>query len=106
LGLLDELHYLAGLLDRYALLKRDRLAYAVFGCGLDLAVRERLERYAPPNELLLKHIVERLQGELACGRERHRVLFLVERDIRVCALEVVPLMNLFECLVDGILDLG
>ena len=70
---------------------------------LDLLGVERLERDLAAHELLLEHLVERLQAVL--GRRGEHELFVAELDVRVGVLEVEPRRGLAVRLVDGVADL-
>src|SRR3989442_8446054 len=103
LRVLDEADDLPRLLDRDPLLERDLLLDRPAGGLLDLAVRERLERYARLVEPLLEDVDDRL--ELHVVGAEHEDLVRLEPEPVLRALEVVARLDLTPRLVEGIRDI-
>src|SRR5512140_719607 len=103
LRLLDDGDDLLPLLRGDPLLDGDHLADAAAGGGLRLPVLERLEGDPALHELRLEDVDDRLQPEVVVGQHLDPVLVL--RDLRLRPLEVVPLADLLDRLVDRVVDL-
>src|SRR2546422_6285416 len=102
LRVLDEADDLPRLLDRDPLLERDLLLERPAGGLLDLAIRERLERYAALVETRLEDVDDRL--ELHVVGAEHEDLVRLEPELVLRALEVVARLDLTPRLVEGIRD--
>src|SRR5207249_602196 len=92
LRVLDEADDLPRLLDRDPLLERDLLLERPAGGLLDLAIRERLERYAALVETRLEDVDDRL--ELHVVGAEHEDLVRLEPELVLRALEVVARLDL------------
>src|SRR5439155_16913226 len=92
LRVLDEADDLPRLIDRDLLLERDLLVERPAGRLLDLAVRERLERYAALVQTRLEDVDDRLALHVV-GAE-HDDLVRLEPEFVLRALEVVARLDL------------
>src|SRR5947207_1425187 len=103
LQILHELHDLAALLRRDALLELDGLLRRPRRPRLDVAPLERLQRHLPPSELLAQDFGEGAHLVIVGGEEMDRRVLAAQ--LRLLALEVEPLRDLAQRLLDRVVDL-
>src|SRR5437867_5474224 len=103
LGVLHELHDLAALVGRDALLQVHALLRAARRAGLDGPRLHRLQRNLAAGQLLAQDLTESAHLVVVRGQQVERVLLAPE--LRLGVLEVEALPDLAQGLVDCVVDL-
>src|SRR5437867_8682105 len=106
LAVLDLLHYLSTLFDRYTGLNRNLLPRGSAGGRSNGAIRKVFERNLALGELLLKNIDDSLNFEIIDALNDEFLVLVVQFDLRLRVLQIKPRLNLLSGLLSGIQHLG
>src|SRR5881628_600555 len=106
LAVLDLLHNLSTLFDRYTGLNRNLLPRGSAGGRSDGAIRKVFERNLALGELLLQDIDDSLDFEIIDALNDDFLVLLVQFDLRLRVLQIKPRQNLLSGLLNGIQHLG
>src|SRR5437867_5349582 len=106
LAVLDLLHSLSSLFDRYTGLNRNLLPRGSAGGRSNGAIRKVFERNLALGELLLKNIDDSLNFEIIDALNDEFLVLVVQFDLRLRVLQIKPRLNLLLGLLNGIQHLG
>src|SRR5438876_9573394 len=102
LAVLDLLHNLSTLFNRYTGLNRNLLPRGSAGGRSNGAIRKVFERNLALGELLLKNIDDSLNFEIIDSLNDEFLVLDVQLDLRLRVLHISPSLSILSCLMHGI----